>query len=162
MQKTCGWILLIKSFIMLGATIILFFGGIALFVYGQNYKAPNPDGNNINVSCQEGFTKLFTTFFGIIGIFVGVILGIVTIIYLLNSRKILRSTVFPQGSVICLLVFEIIFSIIFLVGSFITLKQKEFLGGALQAIVFLQDLAITVLLIILLNNKNRRPKELAS
>ncbi len=130
-------------------------------IIGRTYHDPNAT-QDVNASCAEGFTKLFSTLFGFLGIIIGLVMAIFTIVYLISARKIYRLPSFPKAATICLLVLEIIFSISFLISSIVAISGKEIIYGILLLIVFAQDLTLSILLIKLLKNKNTSQKELVS
>lgn len=156
LQKTCGYIFFIKSIIMIAAAIILIFGGIVL-ICGSKFGISSPPSDdptqNVVGNCAAAFVATLMTALGIIFVVVAVILGIFSIVYLLNSRKMIRSTNFEKKSVVSLLIFEIIQLLISLGLMIYELIRKETLLVFLFMIIFIQCFITSFLLIRLIEKR---------
>lgn len=156
LRKISGIILLIKSFIILVATLISGFIGISLIIDAKRITDNAQNSTEQAVNCS-GLAAAIGWVLGYIFIVSALLLIILFIVYFINSRKILYSPTYPKGSVICMIIFEIIsisssFSLFF---SYLQSSDKSGIIILLGIILLIQS-TITLILLIKLHSQSKK------
>ncbi len=128
--KCCGTILFVKSILGLILTVFGLVGGLVFAIGGKSMMDQNA---NTGDALNDAVANCSTSFFGALGIVVGIvaiifsiIVGIFSLLYFIHSRRLLREKEVPSKSFKVLRVLEIIgiiLSIIGILSCFINIKE---------------------------------------
>ena len=145
LRKISGLILLIKSYIFLLLMLLSIFCTCLLIVSGckgiNEIKNPTQPPANI---------------YGVLSIILGSVFLVITVVviiyfvvYFINSRRILKSTKFPKGSIICMIIFEYI-NVLEGTPNMIesVLGENVFIAKIIYIVITIQCV-VTILLLIL-------------
>lgn len=94
-KKICGTILYIKSILGLITSVLGLSGGLFFIIGGLTLTKPLPDGsgdalNDAATNCSRGFVGAIGIAIGIITLIASLIITMLSIVYFINSRRLLR------------------------------------------------------------------------
>lgn len=155
LRKISGIILLVKSFLLLVGILIFSFSGIALIIDGQKQIENANNSSEPAVDCS-GLGGAISVILGIVFLIVTVMLILFFVVYFINSRKILNANEFPKGSIICMIIFEIIF-VVEAISLVIGLIKSDGLFGLIliELIVLIQSAVTTIILFLTLRSNKK-------
>lgn len=118
--KTYGLILYIKSIVQLVITIIGLSGGLVLaiggkIITGQHTNTGDAFSDQV-ANCSTTFVGAIGIALGIITIIISIIMGIFAILYFIHSRKLLHIRPIPKQSYHILKILELLWSVFSIIG----------------------------------------------
>lgn len=152
LQKTCGHILFIKTIFMLISSLLLLFCGTVFASLSHTFKSET--SNDAITNCSNVLSGTLFLIISIILFSIGIILIVITVIYWICSRRLIRLDFLPLGSIFTLIIFEIIFLITSLFGCvhYIVNSANSHIIIFLISLILLIQTSITIILLFKLKN----------
>lgn len=153
LQKTCGRILFIKSIVLFLSTLFFFLSGAVFLSLSKEYK--DAAVNDTGLDCSNGLSSAILQILAMLVFILATIFVIITIVYFICSRKILRLDFLPKGATLTMIIFEFIFIITSIIGACVSIFNGDKINIPILiiSIIVLVQASFTSYLLIKLKNE---------